>query len=71
MKNADLSAMPIPAQNMQQLGLTKRETFAMAAMQGLCHATDSDGTWSHDPDTVADAAVNYADALLAELEKTK
>jgi hypothetical protein len=53
------------------LGLTKREHFAGLAMQGLCHAADSEGTWAHDADTVAIAATNYADALLAELDKVQ
>jgi hypothetical protein len=53
------------------VGLTKREHFAGLAMQGLCHAIDSQGTWAHDPETVAESAVTYADALLAELDKVK
>ena len=45
-------------------GLTKREMFAMAAMQGLCaHSGDY-----HEFKHLAADAVNYADALLAELE---
>ena len=49
-------------------GLTKREAFAMAAMQGL--STDINDyagkAWAND---MAVNAVNIADALLAELEK--
>jgi hypothetical protein len=51
------------------VGLTKREHFAGLAMQGLCHAIDSQGTWAHDAETVAETAVRYADALLDELDK--
>lgn len=46
-------------------GLTKRERYAMAAMQGLLSGDTSDG-W-----TVASAtkkAVEYADALITALE---
>jgi len=50
-------------------GLTKRERFAMAAMTGLCNAHAPDGTWAHDAKDVAVTAVQYADALLAELAK--
>jgi hypothetical protein len=52
------------------IGLTKREMFAMAAMQGLCSTSDLNGSWRHDAATVAIAAANCADALLAELERT-
>jgi hypothetical protein len=45
--------------------LTKREMFAMAAMQGLL-AYDSDRLHQD----VAPDAIAYADALLAELERT-
>jgi hypothetical protein len=87
MNNADMPAMPTEATlNREQdkleekqtnnndfllFGLTKREHFAGLVMQGLCHAADSEGTWAHDADTVAIAATNYADALLAELDKVK
>ena len=46
-------------------GLTKREMFAMAAMQGIL----SCGNYTY-VDSASDA-VKYADALLAELERTK
>lgn len=49
------------------IGLTKREMMAMAAMQGLCaHSGDY-----HQPEHLAMYAVMFADALLAELERTK
>ena len=45
-------------------GLTKREMFAMAAMQGLCaHSGDY-----HEFEHLAADAVNYADAVLKMLE---
>ena len=47
-------------------GLTKREQFAMAAMQGLCMQSGYNG-----PNYVAKDAVRCADALLAELEPTQ
>ena len=50
-------------------GITKREHFAAMAMQGLCSTADDDGNWTHDPQIAAQAAVQYANALLAELEK--
>lgn len=43
-------------------GLTKREQFAMAAMQGFC----ADG--GMDPQKIPQGAVEVADALLKELE---
>jgi len=73
-KNGDLPAMPTTI--FQQIGdiaechsaggFTKREQFAMAAMQGLC-ATGQYGDFQH----VAEDACKAADALLAELERTK
>jgi hypothetical protein len=86
MRNSDMPAMPVSMETRQYEdsagcthveavefyeGLTKREHFAGLAMQGLCHAIDSQGTWAHDSETVADAAVIYADALLAQLDKSK
>ena len=47
-------------------GLTKREMFAMAAMQGIL--TRSANT---DRSSIARYSVEYADALLTELERTK
>lgn len=77
MKNADLPANPF--QEVKSItggmitkfdnhkGITKREMFAMAAMQGLASESgryNSPGDMAHD-------AVKLADALLAELERTK
>jgi len=51
-------------------GLTKRELFAMAAMQGLC-ACDASPNYDKGPHNVAivERAVVLADRLLSELEK--
>lgn len=84
MKNADLPAMPLTGDaytdfsshlnkghgfEPECLGLTKREMFAMAAMQGLC--ANSIAGPHHAPDFLSKEAVMHADALLAELDKTK
>jgi hypothetical protein len=44
-----------------------RDLAAIAAMQGILSISETD----HHPAIVASAAVSYADALLAELEKEK
>ena len=78
-KNGDLPAMPLangadgcpwtvndlgnPA---LVIGLTKREQFAAMAMQGLL---SHNANWR--PIAVAETAAAMADALLAELEKSK
>lgn len=76
-KNGDMPAMPLQNEGWPSLssvvldqeglciGLTKREQFSMAAMQGLCtHSGDY-----HTPQDLSSDAVMYADALLAELAK--
>jgi hypothetical protein len=84
MKNGDLPAMPnqTDAQTLGCMGLmntvadfykhgaglTKREMFAMAAMQGLLVNAERNSLTF---DTAQAQAVKCADALLAELEKTK
>ena len=50
-------------------GLTKREAFAMAAMQGLCANQYNIITESNARSNLAKEAVQQADALLKELEK--
>jgi hypothetical protein len=50
-----------------EAGLTKREAFALAAMQGLVGQYAQGGTTFSQ--TVAKHAVEYADALLKELAK--
>lgn len=83
MKNGDLPAMPIQLtddmtgiinapeafDNYMDVfsGLSKREMFAMAAMQGYC----ADGGLDYCFKTIAESAVGVADSLLAELEKSK
>jgi hypothetical protein len=55
-------------------GLTKREYFAAMAMQGIIAGHFADTVPHCDRDagsTVAHFAVLYADALLAELERTR
>jgi len=76
MRNADMPAMPSGiqedhnniAQEPLNLGLTKREYFAAMAMQGML------ASWGqHDvaaADEIVSDAVTFADALLAELERT-
>ena len=72
-KNGDMPAMPIEINGFGQfapeafIGLTKRETMAMHAMAALIGKTDSVYDFA---DAAIDAAA-YADALLAELERTK
>lgn len=52
------------------LGLTKREVFAMAAMQGwLARCANVPHTIELNPESMASVAVSMADALLKELEK--
>jgi hypothetical protein len=74
-KNGDLPAMPIELNGFglyapeSYLGLTKREMFAMAAMQGIL-SNGVDYTMYGDQDICKDAVI-HADNLLAELEKTK
>ena len=50
-------------------GLTKRETFAMAAMQGILSSKYYSEFCSDDGDGGAGAAVLHADHLLKELSK--
>lgn len=84
-KNGDLPAMPVATERLYEsrcnggswelgsLGLTKREQFAMVAMQGLC--ADIGKVYDFCPygesldSYLARQAVSVADALLAELEK--
>ena len=76
-KNGNLPAMPVTYKERYNAGwdyeyrdvchqgLTKREQFAMSAMQGIL----SGGHYSY-ADAASDA-VAYANALLAELERVK
>ena len=71
MKNGEQPAYPTEyaKHGKQSIGLTKREAFAMAAMQGIM-ASNECGV-AHHPETAASWAVSVADALLEELSKTK
>jgi len=79
MKNGDL---PMPSGVLQgghncgeyplHVGLTKREQFAMAMAQGiLSNERMIDNMDSQSIDWVAKRSASMADALLAELEKSK
>ena len=71
MNNADEPASPIVETNEDvcvSIGLTKREQFAMAAMQGLL--ADSETNYSK-VEFMAAEAVYCADALLKALEADK
>lgn len=72
MKNADKPAYTLPNPELTEApdfqGLTKRERFAMAAMQGYCSNTDLSEL---DTEEIAFFAVNQADALLKELDQRK
>jgi hypothetical protein len=52
-----------------QEGLTKREYFAGLALQGIC--MEKYVQRDDDREIIAEWSVKMADALLAELEKTK
>ena len=69
MKNADKSAMPLPlgtetTEGCQ--GLTKREMMAMHILSGFLSDYEFDVTRQ----MAAEIAVQQADALLVELERT-
>jgi hypothetical protein len=63
MENGKQGAFACASESVHQAGLTKREYFAGLAMQGLCT--------TYSEDLLVKRAVIVADALLAELEKTK
>lgn len=50
-------------------GLTKREYFAGLALQGLC--ANSIAGPHHEPKNLVKEAIQYADELLKQLEKTQ
>lgn len=67
MENKDKPAYPTNARmHSDAVGLTKREMFAMAAMQGLssCPIPGSHNR----PDEIASSAIKIADELLKQLE---
>lgn len=74
MKNKNKGAFALRYQDadggVAQLGLTKREYFAAAALQGLlANETHRLRTCANDG-TVADEALKQADALIKALEQT-
>lgn len=69
MKNADMPAMPLPLGTETEKwcqGLTKREMMAMHILSGLLSDYEFDVTRQ----MAAEIAVEQADALLAELDRT-
>lgn len=76
MKNADMPAMPVTdecgmpfnsiPEGLCTTGLTKREMMAMHILSGLLSDYEFDVTRQ----MAAEVAVEQADALLAELERT-
>lgn len=82
MKNADMPAMPIdgefwvdatkPELGVESYqGLTRREMFAMHAMQAWITHHGSANNYIFNATDAATSDVVCADALLAELERTK
>ena len=69
MKNSDMPASGIPETDWNSCyhGLTKREMFAVAAMQGILSNRYDRYTYEQ----VAGHAVAQADALLSALEQQK
>ena len=76
-KNGDMPAMPVDRCDADAIeagiqvfsGLTKREMMAMMAMQGILSSLTVEDDMS--PKDLARCSVADADALLAELERTK
>lgn len=52
-------------------GMTIRERFVMAAMQGLCANTDLVNEYQPPCGYLSECAITIADAVLNELEKEK
>jgi hypothetical protein len=67
MKNGDKPAHPT-GHSQSGTGLTKREMFAMAAMQGLLSACNGTGHGSQDMSHIAEMSVQFSDELLKQLE---
>ena len=65
MNNSDMSITPVLDKS-RMCGLTKREAFAMAAMQGICASSPSVSN-----EIIAIEAVNLADNLLKQLENNQ
>jgi hypothetical protein len=74
MENGKKAAFAAASEVWHQLGLTKREYFASQALAGLMVQAIAGSHNINNPlnnDVVVKHAVDIADALLAELEKTK
>jgi hypothetical protein len=76
MNNSDMPASPLYFKSadeqlkIEAFGLTKREAFAMAAMQGwLSRCSNVPHTHELKPEIMAEVSVSMADALLKELDK--
>lgn len=50
-------------------GMTLRDYFAAAALQGFCSMSDTTGHWAWDADGAAATAYEIADAMIAERSK--
>jgi hypothetical protein len=68
MNNADMPAAPVQDARRYYPGLTKREAFAMAAMQGNLASPETAGAGAQE---IAQWSVYQADALLFELAKVQ
>ncbi len=70
--NATMPAFPLvnPETGALYDGLTKSEYFAAMGLQGYLVSYAVDGAPQPKPEQAAKKAVEYADALLLELEKT-
>jgi|688.fasta_scaffold1461764_2 hypothetical protein len=69
MENGKQSAFATASDSRYQAGLTKREYFAILALQGIC--IEKYVQRDDDRNMIAQWSVKMADALLEELEKTK
>jgi len=69
MENGKQSAFATASDSRYQAGLTKREYFAILALQGIC--VEKYVQRDNDREIIAQWSVKMADALLEELEKTK
>ena len=63
MKNSDMPAFPVDTNMCGQLGITKREYFALMAMQGMLSNRISGEI------EISYMSIKYADELLKQLEK--
>ena len=76
-KNGDMPASPIEfcydtdegTTHEMFTGLSKREAFAMAAMQGMSSRPEFYGQSTDYPEVIAGSCILLADALLKELAK--